>query len=565
MKRVLLLLSLGVVSFSVDNGFTVPAMGYSTWNDCSSMRNNGPEGWCWDTEDHVKNITKYLQASGLSKLGFNRINIDEGWFVGRHPNGTMIDDREKFPSGMKGLGDWITAQDTGRPGEKFHYGLYSCRGTCQCGTSTYHADGSHGHEIADVNWMVDAGADYLKIDSCCGDQTHSVAFSDYTKFRDAINATGKQVWFSLCGWHDWYAPPDPSIGYKGGASLGNSWRIAGDGSGWGPLTNCMNVMAEVSQYGGLGGWNDPDLLIGPEVYVGGQTDQQARAQFSMWSLFPANLIISQNMLRWSSYALETYSNAEAISINQDPLGSPAFRLVGSDLPFPCSTGASTIIATVCDPSDASQAFSYNASSKTIQSNLYPKLLLTDVDCKTDSGSPVALMPSQGYNGCGGPNRTNQVWEWQNKHGTIISALQQQLCLDVNDWKGPAVQVWGCNGGSNQNFTFDAKTGAIATVTSKQGSSMCLSAQAVQQCTNVWGRKLSDGYALGFVNNGAQLATVTCDSSCFAKMGIPATSKESFSVRDVWAHGVVATIKAPFSFSASIDGGGYASLYRLTSV
>jgi hypothetical protein len=30
------------------------------------------------------------------------------------------------------------------------------------------------------------------------------------------------------------------------------------------------------------GWNDPDLLIGPEVVVGGQTDQQARAQFSMW-------------------------------------------------------------------------------------------------------------------------------------------------------------------------------------------------------------------------------------------------------------------------------------------
>ena len=81
MKRVLFLLSLGVVSFSVDNGFTVPAMGYSTWNDCSSMRNNGPEGWCWDTEDHVKNITKYLQASGLSKLGFNRINIDEGMCV----------------------------------------------------------------------------------------------------------------------------------------------------------------------------------------------------------------------------------------------------------------------------------------------------------------------------------------------------------------------------------------------------------------------------------------------------------------------------------------------------
>jgi prephenate dehydrogenase len=49
-----------------------------------------------------------------------------------------------------------------------------------------------------VDWMVNhAGADYLKIDSCCGNQDHKVAFSDYAKFRDAMNATGKPVWFSL--------------------------------------------------------------------------------------------------------------------------------------------------------------------------------------------------------------------------------------------------------------------------------------------------------------------------------------------------------------------------------
>ena len=58
------------------------------------------------------------------------------------------------------------------------YGLYSCRGTCQCGTGTYGAPGSHGHEADDTEFMVAAGAQYLKIDSCCGDQDHAVAFSD---------------------------------------------------------------------------------------------------------------------------------------------------------------------------------------------------------------------------------------------------------------------------------------------------------------------------------------------------------------------------------------------------
>ena len=73
----------------------------------------------------------------------------------------MYEDLSKFPSGMKGLGDFIKAQETfPGSGEFMHYGLYSCRGTCQCGTGTYSAPGSHGYEAADVAWMVAQGADY---------------------------------------------------------------------------------------------------------------------------------------------------------------------------------------------------------------------------------------------------------------------------------------------------------------------------------------------------------------------------------------------------------------------
>ena len=101
-------------------------------------------------------------------------------------------------------------------------------------------------------------------------------------------------------------------------------------------------MATLTQYNRPGGWNDPDLLIGPwcgidhnqvrkatavspkdpcatwphekmfvvEQSFCGQSDLQARTQFSLWALFPAPLLISQNMLRWSAFALETYSNEE---------------------------------------------------------------------------------------------------------------------------------------------------------------------------------------------------------------------------------------------------------------
>jgi hypothetical protein len=35
------------LALALDNGLAAaPAMGYSTWNDCSSFRDNGKDGWC---------------------------------------------------------------------------------------------------------------------------------------------------------------------------------------------------------------------------------------------------------------------------------------------------------------------------------------------------------------------------------------------------------------------------------------------------------------------------------------------------------------------------------------
>ena len=65
-------------------------------------------------------------------------------------------------------GEWIHAQEVPGKGKIMKYGLYTCRGTCQCSTQLYHGPGSHGHVSQDAQWLADAGADYLKEDSCCG-------------------------------------------------------------------------------------------------------------------------------------------------------------------------------------------------------------------------------------------------------------------------------------------------------------------------------------------------------------------------------------------------------------
>lgn len=327
-------------------------MGYSSWNDCGSVV----------SEDHIKATASYIISSGLAAKGYTYVNVDEGWLLGRNATTLeMIEDRNLFPSGMAALGKWIHDLEVPHQGKIMKYGLYTSRGVQQCDTSEYkqrclhnapnppdRCVGSNGWEGIDAQWMVSAGADYIKEDSCGGNQNHSVAISDYAKFRDALNksgtAAGRPIFFSLCGWREWYAAPDASIGYQGGGALGNSFRIHGDGSNWQHLSGCTNTIAAIGKYSRPGAWADPDLLIGPEtkqpMHIGGQTDEQARTQFNLWSVFPAPLLISQNVLTWSTYALETYSNDRVIAVNQDLVTHGAgARLAGGDLAFPCIQGS----------------------------------------------------------------------------------------------------------------------------------------------------------------------------------------------------------------------------------
>ena len=334
---------------SLDNGVgRTPPMGYSSWNDCASQV----------TEERIKNITTHLIQSGLAAKGYIHVNVDEGWLLARNSTtGQLIEDRTKFPSGMKALGAWIHNQTVPGHGQIMKYGLYTSRGTCQCATQQYSGPGGHGHEALDAAWIAEAGADYLKVDSCCGSPDHSTAFADYGRWRDGLNATGRPIYLSLCGWYTWYAPM--------GNALGNSWRIAGDGTNWGALSNCINLNAQLTAYSSPGAWNDPDLLQGtgvgsndkttnpsgcfdraliPQANDWYQTEVQSRAQFSMWCIMSAPLLISADVGQVSQYSLATWGNAKAIQVSQTfRQGGPyqGERLVGGVLNFTKSSGGNT--------------------------------------------------------------------------------------------------------------------------------------------------------------------------------------------------------------------------------
>lgn len=108
-------------------------------------------------------------------------------------------DFKYFPSGtLKPLADYVHSK-----GMKF--GTYTDRGTKTCAGRP----GALGHEVIDANTYAEWGVDYLKEDSCNAVQDHDTAFGEYGNMTKALNATGRPIFFSLCGWNDWCVLPPP--------------------------------------------------------------------------------------------------------------------------------------------------------------------------------------------------------------------------------------------------------------------------------------------------------------------------------------------------------------------
>ena len=116
--------------------------GWSSWN---------PLGGDID-EVTIRKQADAMVSSGMKGAGFSYINIDDMWAEKeRAPDGSLVPDKRKFPSGMANLSNYIH-----KHGLKF--GLYSDVGTKTCGGQP----GSYLHECQDAkqfgSWQVGTAA-----------------------------------------------------------------------------------------------------------------------------------------------------------------------------------------------------------------------------------------------------------------------------------------------------------------------------------------------------------------------------------------------------------------------
>lgn len=306
----------GVV-FGLDNGLALtPPMGWMDWerfrcnincikypNDCISER-------------LIKQQADRLAEDGYKDAGYEYVSIDDCWSnKKRDPSGSLQPNSTRFPNGMKALADYLH-------GKGLKLGLYADYGFLTCAGYP----GSIDHIEQDAKTFASWEIDYLKVDGCFSDpSTFDVG---YPKFTEALNATGRPILLS-CEWPDYQQKIGIKPDYAAIARNCNTWRNYHDVQDqWSSVLSIVDHFAEkqdtFTAAAGPGHWNDPDMLIVGDF---GLNFEQSKAQFGLWSILAAPLVMSNDLRNISAEAKDILLNREVIAVDQDKLGKMGRRVM----------------------------------------------------------------------------------------------------------------------------------------------------------------------------------------------------------------------------------------------
>jgi hypothetical protein len=235
---------------ALNNGLgRTPGLG---WNsdyclNCVSPSSDGAPLRGFQNDGFVRHIADFLVESGLAAMGYVNVNMDAAWDTfNRDASGNLVPDPALWtaPGGLNATIAYVHSR-----GLKF--GLYGDRGSLDCSKRP----GQDGHQAADAAFFSALGVDWFKMDrwaakqrlappsyggetdddlcstrpppppgharappppappapltrahppcSCYAPSDQPTALAQYAAMRDALNATGRPMWFALCGWEPW--------------------------------------------------------------------------------------------------------------------------------------------------------------------------------------------------------------------------------------------------------------------------------------------------------------------------------------------------------------------------
>lgn len=278
-----------------------PTMGWSSWNTFALDIN----------EKVIMEQADAMVKTGLDKVGYKYVNIDDGYWDGRDEKGNLRLNTKLFPRGMRFLTDYIHKKG-------LKAGIYSDAGDNTCGS----AGGKHawgkgvgfaGHDQTDCNlYFNDWNFDFIKVDYCGGMHLKLDEQKRYTEISNAIKATKRpDAQFNICRW-----------AYPGtwASEVATSWRTTGDiNSSWKSLKAIILENRYLSAFTGGGHYNDMDMLeIGRTL-----SHDEEITHMVMWCELSSPLLIGCDLTKISDFSLNLMKNKELIAVNQDKLGLSA--------------------------------------------------------------------------------------------------------------------------------------------------------------------------------------------------------------------------------------------------
>ena len=315
-----------------------PPMGWSSWNSFSNTVN----------ARIVMDQAKALATNGLQKAGYEYVNIDEGWWIGKRDaqGNIVVNDNQWPPVGL-----------TDKPGDmtsivRFIHnlglkaGIYTDAGKDGCSMTpdlgpAFRDVGSEDHYEQDFTQFAKWGFDYVKVDWCGGDKENLDPAVQYAEIARAIahaeKATGHPMFFSICNWgkqSPWTWAP-----HVGDVSS-DIWRTSGDivdpivagnqhadrkASYDKMLANFDQGVHPEAQH--TGAYNDPNMMV---IGMPGLTDAQNRVHMSLWAISGAPLIIGADLTKLTPETMAMFTNPEVLAIDQDSLGISARQVIKTD-------------------------------------------------------------------------------------------------------------------------------------------------------------------------------------------------------------------------------------------
>ena len=281
--------------------FLPPTMGWSSWNTFALNI----------SDKIIEGQADAMVKTGLKDVGYQYINIDDGFWEGRGEDGQLIINRKRFPNGMRAVADYIH-----KLGLKA--GMYSDAGDNACGsqdgTRAYGVGiGLAGYEAQDIKtYLQDWDYDFIKVDYCGGIHMGLDEREQYTKISNEIRKiekeTGRRLVFNICRW----AYPGTWV-----SDIADSWRTTGDiYDAWASVKSIVKENLYLQAYTGGGHYNDMDMLeIGRSL-----NENEERTHMAYWCIASSPMLIGCDMTKLRESSLTLLKNKDLIAMNQDVLG-----------------------------------------------------------------------------------------------------------------------------------------------------------------------------------------------------------------------------------------------------